>query len=459
MPTLTGLIVVGGLALFSAVRNLLISQFDHALLTKVRTLTSFPEPGRIGINLGFTEKPLPEFHGGRHAEFFQVWLSDGSVLAKSPALGPNQELIRKIGLQNQPLFWSLRLPDGRPGRAVGLRLHSKDESISGSFVVDLVLARESVQLSGLLRGLAMGITISGAALLTLAWWGVRNATAAALKPVDRLAREVALIDATSLKTRIQLDSLPNELLPIAVQINHLMHRLEAAFDRERRFASNSAHELLTPVSELRIAAENAIDWPDDPQASAVLAVEARDLAVQMEHIVRSLLALSRAEASLTPLKLESTNLSVLIAELVESAKGNLPGRHLRVTCDVPEGLKVTTDPVILRSILSNLLLNACEYSVDGPSSAALTVTGRPIPTGFEITVANHVEGISSEQVEHFCEPFWRRDEAHQSREHTGLGLALCKAFAQLLDADLTIHLKGGNTVVAVFRTRGRAIHG
>lgn len=448
MPILMALILIGGFALHSAVRNLLLAQFDHTLLTKVRTLTRFPAPDRVGINLGFTERPLPEFHGGSHAEFFQIWLSDGSVLAQSPSLDTDQELPRRIGAHGEPWFWSLRLPDGRPGRAVGLRLRSTPEPFRGSFAIDLVLAKDSVQLDRLLRGMAWSIAIAGAGLLTLARSGVNAATAAALKPVSRLAREVAAIEATSLHTRIEPDCLPKELQPIAEQINHLMHRLEAAFDRERRFASNAAHELLTPVSELRIAAENALDWPDDPQAVNGLAVEARDVAVQMEHIVRSLLAVAKAEADPTPLQLRSSSVASLVSDVLGASQPRIAERHLGIRCDIAPTLEVRTDPVILRSILSNLVLNAVEYSTAGSELSVAAVSSRE---SVEIVVGNRTEALLAEGVEHFCEPFWRGDQAHQSREHAGLGLAVSRAFARVLQGDLQIQLQPGNLILARLR--------
>ena len=122
-----------------------------------------------------------------------------------------------------------------------------------------------------LGGLASGIAASGALLLLLAWYGVRRATASALQPLSGLASQVATIDANSLTNRVTVERLPPDLIPIAGQINDLMARLEAALDRERRFAGNAAHELLTPVSELRLASENALEWPNDLMATSSLA--------------------------------------------------------------------------------------------------------------------------------------------------------------------------------------------
>ena len=235
------------------------------------------------------------------------------------------------------------------------------------------------------------------------------------------------------------------LRPIAEQINHLMQRLDGAFERERRFASNAAHELLTPVTELRVAAENALDWPADLQATADLAKDSRELAEQMEHVVRSLLALSRAEANLTPLKVESLDLAVLLRQWAEAAAPELKARKLKLVLNLPPELKTQSDPVVLRSILNNLLVNAIEYSLE---ASELRITARRLPGTVEVEVINHAARISPEDVAHFGEPFWRGDKAHQSREHSGLGLALSRAFAQLLRGNLGFSLQGNHCIVA-----------
>ena len=445
---LGGLILLGGFFLHSAIKELLVSQFDQALLTKAQTLTRFAEAGRTGINLHFTEEPLPEFQGGRDSEYYQVWFKDGSVLARSPSLGLEQELPQGSQPDKQVEFFILELPDGRAGRAVALRLNSQDGIEDDGFIVDLTLARSSERLDQILQKLVIGFVAGGVGLLVLTWLVVRRATRTALRPVDVLAAEVADIDAESLESRISVDSLPVDLQPIAGQINALVKRLEATFARERRFATNAAHELLTPVSELRVASDNALDWPDDPKATSGLAKEACELAGQMEHIVRSLLALSRAEAHLTPVNVERFDFEVTLRDLVESFRGELASRDLQINCEFPNGLPMESDRVIVRSVLSNLVHNAIEYSV---KSSLIEISGKEDSAMIEFQIRNQAEGVRAEDLERFCEAFWRADKARSSSEHTGLGLALSLAFVRLLNGELSFDLEDEEIVVTTLR--------
>ena len=273
---------------------------------------------------------------------------------------------------------------------------------------------------------------------------VRRAARTALRPVDVLAAELAEIDAESLESRISVDSLPVDLQPIARQINALVKRLEATFARERRFATNAAHELLTPVSELRIASDNALDWPDDPKATSGLAKEACELAEQMEHIVRSLLALSRAEAHLTPVNAEHFEFDVMIRELLDAFQAETESRNLKVTCELPDGVQMNSDRVIVRSVLSNLVSNAIEYS---RAPSLIEISGRVDSGMIDFQIRNRPEEINPEDVEHFCEAFWRADNARSSSEHTGLGLALSLAFVRLLEGELRFEIEDKEVVV------------
>jgi two-component system heavy metal sensor histidine kinase CusS len=100
----------------------------------------------------------------------------------------------------------------------------------------------------------------------------------------------------------------------------------------------------------------------------------------------------------------------------------------------------------LRSILSNLLLNAVEYSASGSTIKIDAVNDE---SNVAIAVTNRsVARLSPEEVARFAEPFWRADQSHQSREHAGLGLALTRAFVEALDGSFSIELHGADTIVA-----------
>jgi len=443
---LGALLAVAVAAVYPAARRWLTTEFDAALLAKARALTTLPEAGREGINLIFTERVLPEYQRTNAPEYFQVWLGDGAVLARSPSLGDGT-LPRRVGPEKTPAHWSLTLPDGRPGRAVGIGYsleNAAPTNANAEFAFAVVLARDTLQLQRTLRHLVMSLVIGGVALIALMVWVVGRATRAGLRPLDSLAREVTGVHATTLAQRFQLDGTPAELQPVVEQLNQLMARLETAFAREQRFAASAAHELLTPVSELRVLAEAAARWRDDPEATAQFAADVQETALQMERMIRALLALARADGGAAEAPREPVDISALLEELRGGVEVRLRARQL--TLDWPEttpGIIALADATQARAILANLLDNAVEHTPDG--GRVCCRLGRN-GEGFLLTLTNPNPGLTPEDLPHLFEPFWRKDPARSDRAHAGLGLPLARAFAERLGWKLSVELTEGSLV-------------
>src|SRR5207253_1968076 len=120
------------------------------------------------------------------------------------------------------------------------------------------------------------------------------------------------------------------------------------------------HELRTPVAELRTVAELALRWPDarGPQTDRdVLAI-----AVHMEGLVDRLLTLLRSERGLVPVVPQSLSLNDLIAAVARTFASRAEARHLTLEVRPVDGHSIESDPILLRSIVANLLDNAVEYA-------------------------------------------------------------------------------------------------
>ena len=440
LAALGGLLALGGGILYPAVRQVLISGFDHANEAKLRALTALPEEGREGINLFFVEAMLSEFQPGPEAEYFQVWLQDGSVLARSPSLGTNN-LPRILGAEQAPVFTSVRLPDGKAGRIVGIGFGAEEVTEAGlpsdGYTIGVVLARDTVRLHRVLNGVLAGIVGTGIALMLLAVWMVHAGIRRGLRPIEELAMELRKIDVGSLRASLRREDYPEELRPIVEQLNQLTERIAAGFQRERRLASNAAHELLTPVAELRAMAEAAQQWSADPEATRELAADTLETAQQMEHIVRNLLLLAGAEASLAALRCEEVDLSELLGEVRSCFEETIAKKGVSLGWEVGDGLVVMTDRVLCRSILYNLLDNAVEYV---PSGGEIRCAARELDGRLEVNVGNSAPGFSTSDLEHLFEPLWRKDAARTARAHAGLGLSVARTFAEALKAGLNARL-------------------
>jgi signal transduction histidine kinase len=138
---------------------------------------------------------------------------------------------------------------------------------------------------------------------------------------------------------------------------------------------------------------------------------------------------------------------VRLAPLIESVwrpfAERAAGKQLKVTRAVPDEAEVETDPVLLRSIVTNLVDNAVEYT---PNGGTMHIETDVATTQFTLRVTNTCGDLTPQDVSHFSERFWRKDGARSDPQHSGLGLSLVKAFGERLGLQLEARLVSLSTV-------------
>ena len=110
---------VGSIAAYLAIRAGLVSEFDRAHATDVNALSNMAEQSEQGLRFDSTGEYLPAFQREEHPDYFQLWETGGATLYRSPSL--EVDLAQGSGTLVAPKFWNVTLPDGLPGRAVGVR--------------------------------------------------------------------------------------------------------------------------------------------------------------------------------------------------------------------------------------------------------------------------------------------------------------------------------------------------
>lgn len=406
--------VLGGVALYSSVKRTLVFEFDYALEAKARALTSFAEPGRSGISLRFAEAALPEFEPGPLADYYQVTLSDNSILAKSRSLGSEK-------LEPEGKFSNARLANGRNVRAISLDFAD----------AKVVLARDRGRLDAELRRLLMGMVVGALSLSVLGFLVVNHAVNFGLLPLRNLAAQV---ENASIDSRFEEVDVPEELRAITRQLNGLLGRLVGVFQRERRFTSNVAHELATPISELRALTDVALRFANEPAATLNVARDANAIALQMERIVRVLLALGRSQSGRAQIRWEEFDASEVVMESLRFHDSCIRTKELVVVSSINQ-TRVRSDSTMLRAILFNVIGNAVEYTPKG--GKIYCAVGEKA-----IIVKNQQDSLRQEDLEHLFEPFWRKDPARTDPGHAGLGLPIVKAYSDALGIEVDTCLVG-----------------
>lgn len=422
--------------------------FDAALHDKAQALISLTELDEEGLEFDFAEDGvMQEFVGSEDPQYYQLWQNGSEMLIKSPTLG-ERDLPHVGNEPGQRHYADLELVDGRQGRLIEIgfmpRVEDEDDEEEEEYgeipppqPITLVFARERESLDATL--LAIGLTIAGVVvgISLIAALLIWRLVSSGLAPLSSLARQVGEIDESRLDTRLShAGEQSTETAPIENQLNHLLERLQSAFEREKRFSANVAHELRTPLSELRTLSEVGQMLPDDRDQVSGFFNDVGEISAQMEKIVITLLELARSEAGLLRSDPEDIELSPFCHEIWRHAI-NGQGSGKTLVQDIPADLVINTDREKLGMILSNLFINAVSYS---PQNAEIRIAARIRNDNVVIEVKNACIDLRPEDIVHMKDRFWRKQQAHADSGHSGLGLTLVEALAKIMKLDVSLEL-------------------
>ncbi|MDE1957481.1 MAG: sensor histidine kinase [Xanthomonadaceae bacterium] len=359
----------------------------------------------------------------------------GSGTTNPPDLAPPRAVI-----SGRPLFYDVPL---HPGRARAVALALSPRGLPRVLVVAEDLSAKDWLEHRLHFALWVGVVLASMLGALLAVASVRRG----LRPLDAFSAAVARLDPERLPDTLPAPGLPLELVPLRRALDAALARVAAALQRERRFSRDVAHELRTPLAEIRIAAELAEREAAPPARAAFAAV--LQSAERLQRTIDSLLALTRYEAGLAQPEPEPLDLAVLLAQRVALAARLGAARGVRFDAARPGERWVLSDPALLERILDNLLQNAAAYA--SPHSAVQLDFGDPAAPLLQIR--NAAPDLVAADLVHLGERFWRKSPARESDAHGGLGLALARTLAGVLGLQLRFRLDAGALVAELGRFR------
>lgn len=438
LATVLTLSAAAGAFLYVFARSRLLAEFDRGLATEAQAVAARVSRDSNGaLELNFADAQSPEFHG-RHPAYFEIWDAGGRLIFRSPTLGSSN--LPRPG-NSERLLKRVALPDGEHGRGTVFqfvpRADEEDEAairakppgqVPPAPLLRLVLARQPHALNETLWVLGSSLCIAGLALAAGTVLAVTLAVRRGLIPLRRLAGEMDAIDAASLHHRFSKESLPAELQPICGRLNSLLDRLAEAFARERRFTSDAAHELRTPIAELRAMAEVALRWPQDARPEQNCR-ETLAIANQMEAMVTTLLSIARCEAGLVRARMGCVDLAELVRQSWELHRPGNIGRNLIARCELPSHVMVHSDRSLLLPLVGNLISNAFAHT---PHGGQIDCRIAASDTHAQLAVSNTCHSLTQDDLRHIFEPFWRKDASRTGGTHCGLGLSLVEAYARSL---------------------------
>jgi heavy metal sensor kinase len=242
----------------------------------------------------------------------------------------------------------------------------------------------------------------------------------ALLPVDKIVASAERISSQNLSERLPIARTGDELERLSIALNHMVDRLDQAFQYSRRFVADASHELRTPLTVLRGEIESLVQEAELPSDWRERLGSTLEEVERLARIVEGLFAISRLDAGEAQAEWVRFDLAQLAASTADQMYLLAEDKHIGLTCAASQGAWVTGDRSRLRQVVVNLLDNAIKYT---PEGGAVTVTVKALDSNAVLEVTDNGVGIPPEALPRIFDRFYRVDKA-RSRELGGAGLGL-----------------------------------
>jgi signal transduction histidine kinase len=315
--------------------------------------------------------------------------------------------------------------EGDPIRSVYTPISDADGRLHGWLEVTGFEWSLHQELENLRTSMLVGIVLG----VLLAIGGGYLLARRALQPVASLTEAAKEIHATDLNTRLPTSfGVRDELSDLAETFNNMIERLEASFERERRFTNNAAHEILTPLATIRNSAEIALRRVRTPEKYKETIRSILADAEEMTDTVRGLLQLARVDR-IQELTREKIDLSAAVERHIARLCDRAQREGIELAVNADPGVTILADEGRIGEVVTNLVDNAVKYT---PHGGHVDVSVRSLDGRAQLVVSDSGVGFNSEQAEHLFDRFYRADVPEvQARSGSGLGLAIVKAIVSV----------------------------
>lgn len=268
----------------------------------------------------------------------------------------------------------------------------------------------------------------------------------ALRPIRELSDKIEKVQAQNLADSRIEENQVKELNQLSVSYNRMLERLSEAFEIQRQFTANAAHELRTPLALMQVQLDlyHSNSHPDNDADTVQMIKMVTEQNDRLNKMVKTLLDMSELQ---TVGRDDEIILDALVDEVLEDLEPLAEGKNIRLIGKCKDITMVGSDILIYR-LVYNLVENAIKYNHSG---GQVTVTADRKEKHVYLSVEDTGTGIPEELKERVFEPFFRVDKS-RSRElgGVGLGLALVREIVRVHDGSITVKANpSGGTIFEV----------
>lgn len=297
------------------------------------------------------------------------------------------------------------------------------------------VAEPTAEREKLARHIVLKVLLPALVILPILALMVWFAVGAGLQPLKLLKKEVRQRTAERLEP-VSMVGVPDEVAPLTQALNDLFARLQYAFEAERRFTADAAHELRTPLAALKTQAQVAMRATEDAERQIALENVLRGVD-RATHLLEQLLTLARVDPDAAATGHEPLELRPLAASVLAHLAPFARERKIELSLEDGAAGKVVGNPAQLAVLMRNLLDNAVRYTPEGGS---VSVSIRHDRDATVLEVCDTGPGIPEQEKAQVLERFYRIPGS--AAEGSGLGLSIVQRIAELHHARL--ELAGGD---------------
>jgi len=383
-----------------------------------------PSPATEGSRLALQKRPS---WTPRHQPeiYLRVLDRDGRTLIETPGMSaelppPSKKELASLSQRGDRL--DVTSPSGKPFLALIRPIAGQVRAGPGQ-VIEVAMDREHDEYL-LARYRERLWLVLGISLVLCSFAGYLIARGG-MRPIESIGHTAARIRSTTLHQRIEVEGLPGELAELAVTFNSMLDRIEEAFLHVSQFSDDAAHELRTPINNLRGEIEVTLSQKRSADEYREVLASCSEECIRISRLIHTLLLLARPDTAGDALRCEQIDVGQVLANMGEYYEAAAAEAGLYLHVSSADGIHAEVDRSLFQQAVGNLVSNAIAHT---PEGGCIRLAASSDENKMTVVVGDTGSGIAPEHLPHVFERFYRVDRARVGSGHNvGLGLAVVKS--------------------------------